>query len=54
MRFQYGASKQGLKYDETGGSLDDSRYYVDKTVNLESVGNRFVKATRRSIERLRR
>jgi hypothetical protein len=54
IRFQFQVSKQGSRYDEDGGSLDDNRYYVDKTVSIESVGNRFVKATKRSMERLRR
>lgn len=55
IRFQYQVSKTGLTgYDALDGGVDDSRYYVDRSINIESVGNKFVKAGRRSAERLRR
>ena len=59
-RLQYVTAVAGLTYSKTAGrdvcdgSIDMFRHNIDRTLNIESVGNKFVKATKRSVERLRR
>lgn len=53
IRFQYMASYAALIDSDMGG-VDDRRKMIDRSASFESTGNKFVKAAKRSIERLRR